>query len=219
MERIDQLLFGYGKGHELIAASRTLSASQQREVLPHTDANFERLDERQLVGAAVPSLDGYLLARIWPAPERPRLGAVWAHALLLSADQLRTGSLSGLLGLLRCPDGRTLDAYRERLPWPTERQSLAGPAQLVRALATAAGTQDARPRVVLWPAPADAEGALVALLDACPAGMRGHLSFRTRERVRPGSSSYRLQVAASLSGQSTGAAHLVIDPRAEPAAA
>ena len=73
---VDQLLFGYRDGHELIAGSRPLSTVQQRDLLPHVDASFEAADERQLVGAAISSLDGYLLARIWPAPERPRRGAV-----------------------------------------------------------------------------------------------------------------------------------------------
>ena len=166
---VDQLLFGYRDGHELIAGSRPLSAVQQRELLPHVDASFEAADERQLVGAAIPSLDGYLLARIWPAPERPRRGAVWAHALLLSAEQLRFRRLGGLLALLHRPVDERLDGYDAKLPWPRETEVTAGaPPPLVEALASAAYAGDRRPRVVLWHAARDAEPALVALLDAFP---------------------------------------------------
>jgi len=61
MEVVDRLLFGYRDGHELLAASRPLSAVQQRELLPHMDASFERSDEQQIVGTPIPSLDGSLV--------------------------------------------------------------------------------------------------------------------------------------------------------------
>ena len=214
---VDQLLFGYRDGHELIAGSRPLSAVQQRELLPHVDASFEAADERQLVGAAIPSLDGYLLARIWPAPERPRRGAVWAHALLLSAEQLRFRRLGGLLALLHRPVDERLDGYDAKLPWPRETEVTAGaPPPLVDALASAAYAGDRRPRVVLWHAARDAEPALVALLDALPGAARSQFSFRTRERARLGATPYRLQVASVLSGQGAGVSDVVIDARQPP---
>jgi hypothetical protein len=216
---VDQLLFGYRDGHELIAGSRPLSAVQQRELLPHVDASFEAADERQLVGAAIPSLDGYLLARIWPAPERPRRGAVWAHALLLNAEQLRFRRLGGLLALLHRPVDERVDGYDAKLPWPRETEVSAGaPPPLVDALASAAYAGDRRPRVVLWHAARDAEPALVALLDAFPGPARSAFSFRTRERARLGATPYRLQVASVLSGQSVGASDVVIDARQPPGA-
>jgi hypothetical protein len=216
---VDQLLFGYRDGHELIAGSRPLAAVQQRELLPHIDASFEAADERQLVGAAIPSLDGYLLARIWPAPERPRRGAVWAHALLLSAEQLRFRRLDGLLTLLRRPVDEHLDGYGHRLPWPREVElSAVAPPPLAEALARAAHAGDPRPRVVLWHAARDAEPALLALLDAFPGAARSAFSFRTRERARLGATAYRLQVASVLSGQAGGASAVVIDARQPPSA-
>jgi len=217
---VDQLLFGYRDGHELIAGSRPLSAVQQRELLPHIDASFEADDERQLVGAAIASLDGYLLARIWPAPERPRRGAVWAHALLLSAEQLRFRRLAGLLALLRRPVDEHLDGYGEQLPWPRDVEvSAASPPPLADALARAAYAGDRRPRIVVWHAARDAEPALVALLDAFPGAARSTFSFRTRERARLGAATaYRLQVASVVSGQGAGASDVVIDARLPPAA-
>ena len=72
------------------------------------------------------------------------------------------------------------------------------------------------PAARMWPAPTEAEGALVALLAAFPAAQRSELSFRTREQVRPGPSPYRVQVAASVSGPTN---ELVIDMRERRAAA
>jgi len=216
---LDQLLFGYRDGHELLAGSRELSALQQRDMLPHIDASFERADEQQLVGTPIPSLDGYLLARIWPAPEQARPGAVWAHALLLTAEQLRCGRLGGLLGLLRRPvDGR-FGGYGDKLAWPSGFDVTTTPQPLARAVTWAALVADQRPRVLLWHDAVDAEHALIAQLDALPGGARKELSFRTRERARLGASAYSVQVASLLSGRTAAATGIVIDARRPPAAA
>lgn len=211
METVDQLLFGYRDGHQLIAASRAISPSQQRELLPHLDASFERLDARQLVGIAVPSLGAYLLGAIWPAPEQPRLGAVWAHALLIGADQLARLPLLGLLALLERPNDGHFESYSRPLPWPALPDKAAGLPPFSRALAWALHSADRSPVIVLWDFPDVAEGALIALLDATPAAERMALSFRTRERARPGSP-YRIQVAADFAG-SVGMRETVLDPR------
>jgi hypothetical protein len=215
-EAIDQLLFGYRDGHELIAGSRPLSSAQLRDVLPHVDASVEHRDERQLVGTWIPSLEGYLLARIWAAPERPRPGAVWAHALVLSAAQLQRDGLASLLALLTRPSGAPPESYETQLPWPIAGRLTGAPQLLAQELVAAACAPDVHSRVVLWPAPTEAEGALVALLAAFPPAQRSELSFRTREQVRPGPSPYRVQVAAFLSGQAN---ELVIDMRKSRAAA
>jgi len=215
---VDQLLFGYDDGHGLLAGSRTLSPPQLREVLPHTDASFERPDERELVGIWIPSLDGYLLARIWAAPERPRAGAVWAHALLLGAQQLRTRNLGNLLALLRRPTDERLEGYAERLVWRRSPAPTLGAAALTRAIVWTALDTANRPGVVLWDQPPDAEGALVALLAALPPEAREQLSFRTRARARVGAPSYRLQVASSLSGARGAPDERVCDARKPPPA-
>jgi hypothetical protein len=208
---VDQFLFGYRDGHELIAGSRSLSPRQQRDVLPHLDASFDRADAQQLVGIGIPSLGGYLLARIWPAPERPRPGAVWAHALLLTAEQLARVRLAGLPGLLRRPIDDRFDGYSTALPLLQEADR-ATPPLLTRALTWALQSGDGGRVIVLWDHPDEAETALVALLDAVPGPDRMALSFRTRERARP-NSPYRLQVAAAVAGPVGEASELVIDPR------
>lgn len=216
MRTVDQLLFGYRNGHELIAASRELTAAQLREVVPHVDASLEPAEEHQLVGVWIHSIECYLLARIWPAAGQSRPGAVWAHALLIGADELHAGSLAGLQTLLRRPDESGADRYDEPLAWPADSEPIRVPPPLGRALVDATLPGDDRPHVVLWPAPEEAQSALVALLDAMPAARRADLSFRTRERVRPVASPYRVQVAASLRGRDSNMLVPVIDARPAP---
>jgi hypothetical protein len=211
MNLVDQVLFGYDDGHRLIAGSRSLSPRQQRDVLPHLDASFEAGEAQQLVGTAIPSLDGYLLARIWPAPERPRHGAVWAHALILTAEQLARMRLAGLLGLLNRPQDGQLEPYASALAWPPSSDDAPRP-PLLRILAWGMQAPQDGPLIVLWDAPDEAEFALMTLLDATRSAHRGALSFRARQRARP-ASPYRIQVAASIAGPLGDARELVIDPR------
>ncbi len=212
MEAVDQLLFGYRDGHQLLAASRAISPRQQRVLLPHLDASFERSDARQLVGIGVPTLDAYLLGAIWPAPESPRPGAVWAHALLIGAQQLARLPLLGLLTLLERPRDEHFEPYSRRLPWPALSGEGPRMAPFSRALAWALHSNDPSPVIILWDFPDVAEGALLALLDETPGPARMGLSFRTRENARP-SSPYRIQVASGVAGQAGAAQEILIDPR------
>ena len=212
-DAVDQLLFGYRDGHELIGASCRLWPEHLREVMQHVDAAVERPDERQLVGTWLPPLGAYLLARIWAAPERPRPGAVWAHVLLISGAQLDQGRTASLLGLLRRPAGEEFGGYAQRLDWPAPREQATVPERLAHALVSATYAGDGRQRIVLWQTPAQAEGALLYLLDTAPRALRRELSFRTRERARRTAAPYRLQVAASLGGRAGEESPLVIDAR------
>ncbi len=217
-ETVDQVLFGYRQGHELLEASCAIPAAQHRQLLPHMDASFENAHEQQLVGAPIPSTDGYLLARIWPAPERPRPGAVWSHGLLLSAKQLRSERLSGLLQLLRRPADERFAGYAEALPWPTPTEGPTTVEPLARALTWATLGGDGDSRVVLWHSAREAEQALVELLDVFPGAARQCLSFRTRERARLGTSPYSIQVATRLGGRPASTSSMVIDARRPPTA-
>jgi hypothetical protein len=220
-DTVDQLLFGYRDGHELIAASCRLRSEHLREVMQHVDAAVESDDERQLVGVWLEPLGAYLLGRIWAAPERPRRGAVWAHALLISGAQLRWGRTADLSPLLRRPSAgdEGLAGYRERLPWPRRGHgadpyaAAPAPAALADALATATRTPDGRPRIVLWPTPAEAEPVLLDLLDGAPPALRDGVSFRTRGRARWTGWPYRVQVAAAVGGRAGDDVAVVIDAR------
>jgi len=212
MAPVDQLLFGYRGGHELIAGSCELTAAQLRDVLRHTDASIAGAEPPQLVGTWIPSLSRYLLARVWPAPERSRPGAVWAHALLIGTRELRSAPLTGLCGLLSRPADDSLDQYRTALPWPHAVELDAAERALARALVWAALRGDARAGIVLWDEPVAGENALVALLDALPGSARRRFSFRTGARARPGSCDVVL--AAALNGRNDDC--VVIDARQAP---
>lgn len=89
--RIEQALFGYREGHNLMAASVPL-APQVRQFLatitdssgPENAAGFEAA----FTGLPVPETDFYALFRTWPAPEMPRPGCVWSHVILIGKANL-----------------------------------------------------------------------------------------------------------------------------------
>ena len=83
--RVDQCLFGYDDGHRLIASSTPLGDATA--TLTHlsdlaSGTTFGR-SEGYWTGLPVPKLKRYALMYTWPAPEMPRPGCVWTHALLL----------------------------------------------------------------------------------------------------------------------------------------
>jgi hypothetical protein len=214
MSTVDQLLFGYRDGHTLLAGSRALAPTQVRDVLPHIDASLDEGDESELVGTWIESLSAYLLARIWPAPEAERRGAVWAHALLLSVEQLQQENLGGLLELLRRPVSTEAAGYATPLEPPGPRELPWAPTPLARAIAWAALDGREEPTAVLWDTPSEAETALIGLLDALPGGARKEMGFRTRATAVRGGA-YRLQVARTIS-QHVAQGTRVIDARQPP---
>jgi GTPase-associated protein 1, N-terminal domain type 1 len=210
--RVEQVVFGYRDGHELLASSTDIGARAARELLPHLDGSFEDDTPHYLVGTSVPSIGCYLLARIWPAPEAPRPGAVWAHGLLLDNATLNSG-ISPWLPLLRRPSFETLAAYEQPASSSvTEKATQLVPELLVGLTWAALGAPHQQP-VVLWDPVQDAEPALLALIDALPADVRPGLTFRTRARARLGASRYELQVARGILGRSGQADSPVLDLR------
>ena len=217
---VDQLLFGYRDGHELIAASCRLSPAQLR-TCSRTSTRLRARRRAQLVGIWIQSLARYLLARIWPAPELPRPGAVWAHALLLTGDPaLRRAARPRAPACCDARPPTRATATASRWHGRPRRRSAPAPRRLADVL-VAGGMRAAMGArgSSCGPSPSEADGVLLALLDAFPAELRRELSFRTRQRARGGGSPYRLQVAAALTGRSCGPEDLVIDARAPPLAA
>lgn len=117
---IDQAVLGYANGHRLLSASTELSASDTYELAAASDlAPGAHLsgDESYLTGLMLPDGKYYALIRTWAAPEMPRPGCVWSHALLLSrpvtSGQLDLSVLNGLFERPRIDvEG---DAFRTRL--------------------------------------------------------------------------------------------------------
>ncbi len=104
--RADQCLFGYKDGHRLLATSMPLgddapTLAQLSDLAPDTVFGAS---EGYWTGLPVPGIGRYALMRTWPAPEMPRPGCVWTHAVLLDPLVLEElPNLSGLRRLARRP--------------------------------------------------------------------------------------------------------------------
>lgn len=84
---IHQCLFGYNDGHRLLASSLKLPAEASSTLLLLSDlatgVRFGELDG-YWTGVPLPAAKRYALMRTWPAPEMPRPGCVWTHAVIVS---------------------------------------------------------------------------------------------------------------------------------------
>jgi hypothetical protein len=210
--KIDQLVFGYRDGHELLASSMPMSSATAREVLPHVDASFEDDSPHYLVGMPLSTIDRYLLARIWPAPEVARPGAVWAHAVLLDRAAM-DHCPAALLRLFQRPSFPTLERFARAPRAGPPSQPLEVPKRLATGLAWAAlGAPDDQP-VVLWRVLEEAEQAILNLLHALPRFARWSFAFRTRGRARLGDVAYDIQIASRLVGRPPSSGSKVLDLR------
>jgi hypothetical protein len=117
---VQQALFGYREGHNLVAASVPLAPRVRQFLANVTDASGPENSEgfeAPYTGLPVPETDYYALFCTWPAPEMPRPGCVWSHVLLLDlADLARIHDLSVLRELcLRPAVPPDLSAYERQL--------------------------------------------------------------------------------------------------------
>lgn len=216
--KVDQLLFGYRDGHELLASSMEIEPRVRPALLPHADARFEDDAPHYLVGTPIPEVQRYLLARIWPAPELPRPGAVWSHGLLLDRASLGFVDPLALEQLFRRPStesiGESMAAYSRPLEVPDSRVAVPGlPEPLMWGLCWTAYSSTKLPTFVLWGNLPEAETALLTLWRQQPAAARARLAFRTRGRARTGASPYDVQVAPALRGRSGSSDMRILDAR------
>ncbi len=111
-EPIDQALFGYADGHRQIASSFRLPPTDLYLLSAASDlASGTRLGENgsYLTGLPLPEARRYAFLRTWAAPEMPRPGCVWSHALLLDPRAIASlSTFSELLLLFRRPTARIL---------------------------------------------------------------------------------------------------------------
>lgn len=105
--RIQQLLFGYDRGHGLLASSDSESKRIAASILSDTDWD-PRVSSRVDGYVSARPVEGektYALMKTWRAPEMPRPGCVWTHVLLVGdADLSRIPDLSILYDHLCRPD-------------------------------------------------------------------------------------------------------------------
>ncbi len=116
----DQCLFGYDRGHRMLASSLPMPKEVARRLLVASDfsvpADAGGLDP-SLSGFPLPEVSRYALSATWPAPEMPRPGSVWTHTLLVTFGQLaRIDDLADLAAAFQRPlPGKPFSRYGEPL--------------------------------------------------------------------------------------------------------
>lgn len=145
--KIEQALFGYHAGHNLVAASVPLAPRVRQFLATITDSSGPENAtgfEVAFTGLPVPETDFYALFCTWPAPEMPRPGCVWSHVLLIElADLARIPDFAQLRSLcIRPVSPLRIADYQRPLTFDCARTNMAGAepldikrtVQLVRAL-------------------------------------------------------------------------------------
>jgi hypothetical protein len=105
--KLQQALFGYRDGHNLLATSTALNPRVRQFLATITDSSGpESVEgfEGAFTGLPVPETDFYALFCTWPALEMPRPGCVWSHVILIQlADLARIPELLRLRELCARP--------------------------------------------------------------------------------------------------------------------
>lgn len=106
--KINQCLFGYQDGHRLLASSLKLTEEASSILLLLSDLASGlsmTANGSYWTGIPLPSEKSYALMRTWLAPEMPRPGCVWTHALIVAfSDIARFPDLSVLVEHLARPN-------------------------------------------------------------------------------------------------------------------
>ena len=124
---IQQALFGYEGGHQLLAASVKLPTEARHLLAVATDLSGSPPNsgfEQAYTGMPVPGTDYYALFSTWLAPEMPRPGCVWSHVLLIElADMARFTDLGELRNCFRRPLAPDDQQCRKALQFHQWRES------------------------------------------------------------------------------------------------
>jgi hypothetical protein len=117
---VNQALFGYDDGHRLLVSSTKLSLPAISDLLPLSDlvSGFDLSRHMGYwTGLPLTELRLYALLKTWPAPEMPRPGCVWTHALFIDFDSLALiDDLGSVARLARRPSREFgTDAYSRPL--------------------------------------------------------------------------------------------------------
>jgi hypothetical protein len=132
---IDQALFGYADGHRQIASSLRLPATDLYLLSTASDlASGTRLSETDsyLTGLPLPESRRYAFFRTWAAPEMPRPGCVWSHALLLDPKAMASlSAFSELLLFFRRPTALDTALYAQPLELTSNRFSKPADVRLI----------------------------------------------------------------------------------------
>ena len=85
---LDQALYGYDRGHRLIAASTTIDAESGRTLRSVTDLKVGSPSHSYLTVLPLSSMRRHAFIRTWSAGPGFRPGSVWSHVLLMRRDDM-----------------------------------------------------------------------------------------------------------------------------------
>lgn len=210
--RVDlgQALFGYDRGHRLIASSVRLDRDDQWVLRAVTDMKFGPDTERCLTILPVATAGFDAFIRTWRAPKTFRPGSVWSHAILVPVDMVNNlGDFGFLDHLFRRPTLETPDQlavvqtmYEQPLSIdaPERPTPVDGPEDLLDALVAA--TYGDAPGEVRAQDLATAERVLLGLVAQQSPSLRASFAARTRHRLSASSvAQFHVQVVERPSGK------------------
>ncbi len=202
--KVDQCLFGYDEGHRLLASSLSLEAetSLLTELSDLAPGTIFGKSEGYWTGFPVPSIKRYALLHTWPAPEMPRPGCVWTHALLIEPLLLESiADLSDLMSLMERPRNfLERDNYKKPLFFDLNKKNKRNPivdSLIVRKLISA--LYEMETNVVEVTKPGELDESLFAVWSQQWPRLRRNFRFQTAtSRNRDTSSSTRFDITAIL---------------------
>lgn len=191
---IHQALFGYARGHRLLASSTPIPTDAGRLLRAATDTGVESSDLTYLTVLPIPEMKAQAFIRTWAAEPWLRPGSVWSHTLLVDVITLANADeLGGILKAFRRPrlehgaSHPDLQDYRESLPassvlGPVHRPSISGfDEELAREILAGIYGSDERVTVAV-PSGSRAEPLLLAIYSQQWPRLRRNFAFRTRLR-------------------------------------
>jgi hypothetical protein len=99
-----QALFGYSKGHRLLASSLKIGPESSRLLRTATDMSFGGRSESYFSSFPVPEMEKHAFVQTWPAPSWLRSGAVWSHVIFVDLVTLsRLSRVTAISALFRRP--------------------------------------------------------------------------------------------------------------------
>lgn len=103
--KLEQALFGYRDGHNLLGTSTPLTPDVRQFLATVTDSSGPECPngfETVITGLPLPKTDFYAVFATWPAPEMPRPGCVWSHVILIQLPDLARIPALGAVGRFFC---------------------------------------------------------------------------------------------------------------------
>jgi hypothetical protein len=188
---VDQALFGYDRGHRLIASSTLIDKGSSRTLRAVTDLKVGAPSRSYLTVLPLPAMHRHAFIRTWAAGPGFRPGSVWSHVLLMRHEDLdQLGDFTAMQRLFAKPElvddtNRTTLRGQYSTPLRFEPSGFTGEAQwpsnATRKLVEAAYATSEPAEVVLEPADVHDE-LLLSLLGQMWPELRRTFGFRTRYR-------------------------------------